>query len=393
MPKIKIKNFGPIKDGFIESKDGFFDISKLTLFIGDQGTGKSSIAKIISLFSWLEKQQHNQSNKINTIYSDELCEKYLKFHRIDSFLQPETELSYKTDSSILNYVNGKLNIQSITEEYVRPKVLYIPAERSFCSAITNPNRVSGMPSNVMDFLSDYYDSVKTQQGKKVLLPLNGYEFRFSENDNSAYISDKSAGYEIKIENASSGLQSVSPMYITIDHYLNQISLPVEKRENELNLFQLAKLKLLTTNNNISVIELTKEQKKIINSRLVCIIEEPEQSLFPTSQYELIMNLLMGFSNENDNSLVITTHSPYILETINNIIYADAIKNKGKSVNHFIPSACHISYNNVRAYQIEDGKIHSIMNHEIQQIDSGAIDNCSNLINNIYTKLTDIDFGD
>lgn len=393
MKKLFIKNFGPIKEGFTDSPDGFFDISKLTLFVGDQGTGKSSIAKIISLFSWLEKQHHTQANKISIISSSDFCEKYLKFHRIDSFLQSNTEIIYTTDNSSLYYTDGQLHIQNISDEYIRPKVLYIPAERSFCSAITNPNKVSGMPSNVMDFLSDYYDSVKAQQGKKVLLPLNGYEFRFSENENSAYISDNSAGYEIKIENASSGLQSISPMYITINHYLNQLSLPVEKRENELNLFQIAKLKLLSKEGNLSINELKKEQKKIINSKLVCIIEEPEQSLFPTSQYELIMNLLIGFSNKNDNSLVITTHSPYVLETINNIIYADIIQNKGKSIEHLVPGNCHISFDNVSAYQIEDGKIHSIMDNEIKQIDSGVIDGCSKIINEVYSKLTDIDFGE
>lgn len=393
MKKLRIKNFGPIKEGFTDSEDGFFDISKLTLLVGDQGTGKSTIAKIISLFSWLEKQNQGQSNKVTVISSNDLCEKYLKFHRIDSFLQKDTEIIYTTDNSSLYYADGELHIQNVNEDYVRPKVLYIPAERSFCSAITNPNKISGMPSNVMDFLSDYYDSVKAQQGKKILLPLNGYEFRFSENENSAYISDNSAGYEIKIENASSGLQSVAPMYITINHYLDQLLLPVEKRGNELNIFQIAKLKLLANNNTHSLNELIQEQKKIINSRLVCIIEEPEQSLFPTSQYELIMNLLMGFSNKTDNSLVITTHSPYILETINNIIYADSITSNGKSIEHLIPSDCHISFDNVSAYQIENGKIHSIMDNEIKQIDSGAIDRCSKTINEVYSKLTDIDFGE
>ena len=41
-------------EGF-DSEDGFIDFSKLTLFIGGQGTGKTAVAKLFSLCSWLEK--------------------------------------------------------------------------------------------------------------------------------------------------------------------------------------------------------------------------------------------------------------------------------------------------------------------------------------------------
>ena len=58
MSQIKVKNFGPIKSGFAENY-GFIDIRKITVFIGNQGTGKSSIAKLISTLSWLEKQNSN----------------------------------------------------------------------------------------------------------------------------------------------------------------------------------------------------------------------------------------------------------------------------------------------------------------------------------------------
>ena len=41
-------------EGF-DSEDGFIDFSKVTLFIGDQGTGETTVAKSFSLCSWLEK--------------------------------------------------------------------------------------------------------------------------------------------------------------------------------------------------------------------------------------------------------------------------------------------------------------------------------------------------
>ena len=53
MSKIKIKNFGPVKAGL--SNDEWLDINKVTVFIGNQGSGKSTVAKVISTFTWIEK--------------------------------------------------------------------------------------------------------------------------------------------------------------------------------------------------------------------------------------------------------------------------------------------------------------------------------------------------
>ena len=52
MSRIKIKDFGPISEGFVEN-DGWMDINKVTVFIGDQGSGKSTASKLISVFSYI----------------------------------------------------------------------------------------------------------------------------------------------------------------------------------------------------------------------------------------------------------------------------------------------------------------------------------------------------
>ncbi len=60
MSKIRIKNFGPIKEGFKEA-DGneWMDVKKVTVFIGNQGSGKSTVAKVISTLTWMEKSSIN----------------------------------------------------------------------------------------------------------------------------------------------------------------------------------------------------------------------------------------------------------------------------------------------------------------------------------------------
>ena len=46
---LKIKNFGPIKEANIE-------IKPLMVFIGESGSGKSAILKLMSLLRWVHKQ-------------------------------------------------------------------------------------------------------------------------------------------------------------------------------------------------------------------------------------------------------------------------------------------------------------------------------------------------
>ena len=54
MSKIRIQNFGPIKEGY-QDNDGWLDVKKITVFIGNQGSGKSTLAKLISTMTWIEK--------------------------------------------------------------------------------------------------------------------------------------------------------------------------------------------------------------------------------------------------------------------------------------------------------------------------------------------------
>jgi predicted ATPase len=51
MSKIRVKHFGPIKEGYSNNK--WIDIKKTTIFIGNQGSGKRTVAKLISTLTWV----------------------------------------------------------------------------------------------------------------------------------------------------------------------------------------------------------------------------------------------------------------------------------------------------------------------------------------------------
>ena len=76
---LTVYQFGPISEA-----DVVFD--KYTVLIGKQGSGKSTIAKLYSMFTWLEKglARRITSEKYITQYS-RFQKIYCAYHRLESY--------------------------------------------------------------------------------------------------------------------------------------------------------------------------------------------------------------------------------------------------------------------------------------------------------------------
>lgn len=125
MSRIRIKNFGPIKEGF-SSNDGWIDIKKVTVFIGNQGAGKSTVAKLISTFTWIEKALvRGDYNKKWFERKNKLKNQYLNYHRLENYFKTngvdKTVLEYEGDAFSIVYENGSLTISEVqNKEYPLP---------------------------------------------------------------------------------------------------------------------------------------------------------------------------------------------------------------------------------------------------------------------------------
>ena len=129
---------------------------------------------------------------------------------------------------------------------------------------------------------------------------------------------------------------------------------------------------------------------INNKRTFIILEEPEAHLYPDAQKQ-IMELLSLFMN-NDNSLLITTHSPYILGAINNLLYADQVysisnTNEKGRVEKIINKDFFI--HSCNAYFVKDGTTEICIDTDDSLIINEVIDGASQDINNDYDALFDI----
>lgn len=81
-----------------------------------------------------------------------------------------------------------------------------------------------------------------------------------------------------------------------------------------------------------------------------IIDEPEENLHPKNQLELL-NILLEFSNINDNRVLISTHSPVVADAVNNYMFLAYLRSKGVALDKEIEE--HPIFNQTINLKVED----------------------------------------
>lgn len=127
------------------------------------------------------------------------------------------------------------------------------------------------------------------------------------------------------------------------------------------------------------------------NKLLRIVEEPEAHLYPESQISTIQLLILMLNSTISNNLILTTHSPYTLTIINNLIFAAKVGMKHpKQVGDIIRKELWLPAAKVSAYLLQDGKASNIMDADLGEIKAELIDNISDQINLQYDQLLHID---
>ena len=125
-----------------------------------------------------------------------------------------------------------------------------------------------------------------------------------------------------------------------------------------------------------------------NNRVLFIIEEPESHLFPESQ-KYIVELIALISNSN-HAVILTTHSPYVLGTLNNLLYANQFQNSFRNqAALIIPSKYWLDPASFDAWFVSNGFVDGCMDRDINMIQNERIDAISGVINSDYDRLFDL----
>ena len=165
--QIKIKNFGPIKDGY-QDNNGWLSLNKITVFIGTQGSGKSTITKLVATLIWLEKALVRGDFKEKDMTLSKF-KKQCEYQNIDNYFKPDTQISYKGKAYFFECQSNNLSIakQQNNHTYQMPKLMYVPAERNFVGAVSNVRELKGLPNTLYTFADEFVNAAESLKDKEI----------------------------------------------------------------------------------------------------------------------------------------------------------------------------------------------------------------------------------
>ena len=109
---------------------------------------------------------------------------------------------------------------------------------------------------------------------------------------------------------------------------------------------------------------------LYNEMIFRVIEEPEAHLHPKTQKHL-MHIIALMRNHIDSQIVLTTHSPYLLAALNNLLTAEQLskRNPGAAaeIEARVPKLCWLTPNDVEVYHLKDGISHPIVRPEKEPV--------------------------
>lgn len=390
MKHLVIRHFGPIKEVDM-------DLRRVNIIIGPQSSGKSTILKIACFCDWMERQIELTQNPDKYCDSNFFIENLIGFHKLEGYLQQETYIRYENDAVSFDYSekNKKCTFkwnEAKRWKYKRTKIAYIPAERNLVAAIPNWYQVNMNKDNILDFMKEWEFARKAfLKGEQILdLPVK-YEYNAYNQGDRIKLEN---GKELNLTVASSGLQALTPLYVMLRYltseYYKETHTNVEQDMLRQNLHEVVAKECAG---------LTKgEQQNIIDTILTphhtdLFVEEPEAHIFPSTQKSFVYSLVEMLNGNVQHTCFLATHSPYILTAFNNIILAGETmamsKEKADKVSVIMPKRQTLCYDEVAAFEMSNGRNHSIMDEDFRLISADAIDAASQEISNDFDYLLNI----
>ena len=409
MATIRIKHFGPIQD------TGVIKLSDVLLVIGRQSSGKSTFMKVLCQCRWLEKKIMTRLENYVQIYTHNkrFIADLKQFHRVDEvYFQDNTLIEYDGDTICISLTgknqNAKITRKEATWEYrYNTKLSYIPAERNLVSAVRNIN--SAYKTDDRDVLFNFileWNECRRDFTTEKKLPLSLTDkFLFYDEGGQDYIvlpTDK----PITSFFASSGVQSIMPIDVISEKLTEMIGHITKYSVEDLmsrvtELLDKKKEKSLDPTTILYDQMATMREHMKYNSTQL-FIEEPEQNLYPDAQRLLVQNLIRRIkraknAGQKPSLLVMTTHSPYILSTLNVFItdaHARQEKPNDKRLDALIDNSTLLPIEAYSAYYINnEGIFEDIKDMELPMFSGIDLDNVSDWVEEHISRINDVVYSD
>ncbi|MCR2066121.1 AAA family ATPase [Campylobacter upsaliensis] len=391
---LTIKHFGPIVEAQIS-------LRAFTVFIGESGSGKSIVLKLLSLMRWILKKQYLKDFAKNAGQKDFYrfrIETMLRASGLDeNFVKTDTYVEYQNRYKKITFFkkDKKITLNIANEQKAEglflEKISFITDDRfGIAMLLNNQMRNSSMPYHLQKTYEDFITSFENlSDSKKIHIQTFDIELLKARYGISQrfFIKDKEA--LIQFHNSSSGMKSSSIIEIIIAYFST-----IYDEEDDFGRFMVELfLKTKFNNPNDFLKKIPVISKK--SFRLNFFIEEPELSLFPNAQKKLIEFLSEKFNGKKETHIIFSTHSPYVLSVLNCLLKAHLLSTQSKAlekkVEKVIPKKNWLSADNFQAFKIKDGYIQSIIDEETNLILADEIDEVSDEIGSIFDDLLDLEF--
>lgn len=407
MATIQIKNLGPIKD------TGLINLTDVLLVIGRQSSGKSTFMKVLCFCRWIEKKIMTSFDKTIQAYThnNRFTKDLKQFYHIDEiYFKEDTEIIYDGDVVTISLTgvnqNAKINRkQEAWEDRYNSKLSYIPAERNLVSAIQNINDTykAKERDSIFNFIQEWYEAKDTYDSDNKLT--------LSLTDDFKYYSDKGLDYVVLPNGkpitsfyASSGVQSIMPIDVMTDYVMGVVGKVVKFSMSDLMNRLMESLDTDVRNEIVhGAHEVTEEELAPIREKMKyqsaqLFIEEPEQNLYPDAQRKLVQNIIRHLKavksvGKHRSMVVLTTHSPYVLSTLN-VLMADAAavekKPGDERLKDVVDESTLLPTDAFSAYFInKDGVFEDIKDMEIPMLSGIDLDSVSDWVDEHVGRINEI----
>jgi energy-coupling factor transporter ATP-binding protein EcfA2 len=411
--KLMIRDFGPIRKVNV-------NIRNINLFIGPQVSGKSAIAKMVYFFLSLGRDVraylNTEENRTLPDFERIVRQKFagfwgtaeveptfaVKFEyapkkciELAAQSNGDIEVEYSPDfekelSSIFYKANmfGQSLSPSLEQEFskmtgrlferdMEAEIIYIPSGRNILSVLP-------------DFLHQQIVGKTSFNNRLLELPLIDFIERISVLQR-----DFNKSLDEVIENVKA-LSSPNDM-----HRLNIARKRVENVLKATYRYDRNGAKIVVGGTEIQLAFASSGQQESLwivmtlfylilkQTNAFIIVEEPEAHLFSEGQKHTV-ELMALAANMSGNQLIVTTHSPYILSSFNNLIYACQVGQKSKQkAGKIIDHSLWVEAENVNAFWVGNGGIRSIIDEKLKLIKAEEIDKVSGGINDEFNRLAEI----
>jgi predicted ATPase len=373
--RLVVRNFGPITNLDIEFR-------RLTLFIGDQGSGKSTLSKLLTIcrdYNWWLLMLENAA-------AEEVRKPFYDFG-INEYFMDDTFISYTMTGFSIKYENGTFSIVSdyITADDIRKyfiylnkrygsgqdavvdetqakelesyarAVLYILAERNLVGNLSESlasmlTAQVPLPKPLMEYMSMFERAKKEYPSYNIPF----FNVKFVKKNGKERIELVGKDKDLPLSACSSGLQSAIPMLMVIDYAL---------KTDSFNSF---------------------------------VIEEPEQNLFPQNQFEMLGFVTSRLWHLNQRrQFIITTHSPYLLSSLNVLMLAyklhhiDEVREEAEKI---IVPGYSVNPDDVAVYSLDPNSeeyCKSLISEKTGLVSVNELDSVSEVIGDDFDRLYDL----